>query len=58
MAEKTKSDFIKKFSEDQRVISLIMMQDSMRKEELKNYATKWGKVSKRVADVSKNMSDG
>ena len=29
----------------------------MRKEELKNYATKWGKVSKKVARVSKKMGD-
>ena len=43
-------ELIKKFSEDQRVISLIMMQDSLKKEELKNYVTKskWGKISKKV----------
>ena len=57
-AEKMKKEFIRKFSEDQRVISLIMMQDSMRKEELKHYASKWGRVSKKVAKVSDKLPDG
>lgn len=55
-AEKKTKELIRGFSEDQRVISLIMMRDSMRKEELKNFATKWGRVSKKVAEA--HVPDG